>query len=182
MCCGQHQRAKKVPGELPTRAKVAEIVQRFLTIIFLLVLAYYWFVLLPPSEPKWKDLTESQWRQRLSPAQFEVLRESATEDAYSGKLLKENREGQYLCAACRSPLFHSSAKFDSGTGWPSFDQPSAKDAVSHHRHNTVLAVAVEVKCANCDGHLGHIFPDGPTSTGNRYCMNSLALNFEPKVE
>lgn len=130
-----------------------------------------------PAEPEWRELGEYQWRERLSDEQYEVLREGSTEDAYSGELLKESRKGVYHCAGCGSSLFESKAKFDSGTGWPSFDRPLTGQAVTHHRHNTVLAVAVEVKCAKCGGHLGHVFPDGPTDTGNRYCMNSVALSF-----
>ena len=130
-------------------------------------------------EPDWKALTDSQWRARLSPEQYEVLRERFTEDAYSGKLLKEHRSGVYRCAGCGAQLFLSRAKFDSGTGWPSFDQPQSEKSVTYRRQNTPLAVAVEVRCARCGGHLGHVFPDGPTSTGKRYCMNSVALKFEP---
>ena len=153
---------------------------RFLTIVSLLA-AIYWYATKPPPEPDWKNMPEYKWRQRLSREQFEVLREASTEDAYSGKLLKEERAGTYSCAGCAKPLFSSDSKFDSGTGWPSFDEPIASGSVTLHRHNTVLAVAVEVKCATCRGHLGHVFPDGPTATGERYCMNSLALKFAPNA-
>ena len=153
---------------------------RFLTVIFLLGSAYYWFVVLPSTEPDWTHLSEREWRQRLTPEQYDVLRNSFTEDPYTGPLLKEKREGTYLCAGCSKPLFSSSSKFDSGTGWPSFDDPIQPEAISHHRQNTPLAVVIEVKCKTCGGHLGHVFPDGPTASGKRYCMNSAALEFRER--
>jgi peptide-methionine (R)-S-oxide reductase len=150
---------------------------RFISFIVFCCLLYSGWLYFQSEETDWKSLTDSQWRQRLSVEQYEVLRESSTEDPYTGELLKEERDGNYLCAGCGTTLFESDAKFSSGTGWPSFDDPVSSTVVTHHRHNTVLAVAVEVRCATCQGHLGHVFPDGPTSTGNRYCTNSAALEF-----
>ncbi len=119
---------------------------------------------------------DKEWRDKLTPEQYKILREKGTEAPFSGKLLKEDRSGLYTCAACGNPLYASDAKFDSGTGWPSFDQalPGATkllDDTSGGMHRT------EVVCAQCGSHLGHLFDDGPTKTGARYCMNSVCLNF-----
>ncbi len=119
---------------------------------------------------------EQEWKSLLTPEQYAVLRAKGTEAPFSGKLLKEDREGMYKCVACGNPLFASDAKFDSGTGWPSFDQAlpgSIKllDDNSHGAHRT------EVVCAQCGSHLGHLFDDGPTKSGKRYCMNSVCLEF-----
>ena len=120
--------------------------------------------------------SDGEWKQKLTPEQFAALREKETEAPFSGKLLHEDRDGLYRCAACGAALFPSSAKFDSGTGWPSFDQalPGATKLLpdnSHGMHRT------EVVCANCGSHLGHLFDDGPTATGQRYCLNSVCLEF-----
>ena len=120
--------------------------------------------------------SEQEWRRKLSPEQYKILREKGTEAPFSGKLLQEKRDGMYKCAACGNPLFASGTKFDSGTGWPSFDEalPGAVKFVddnSHGMHRT------EVVCAQCGGHLGHLFDDGPTPTGKRYCLNSVCLEF-----
>lgn len=122
---------------------------------------------------------EEGWKGKLSPEQYAVLRQKGTEPAFSGKLLHESRDGTYNCAACGNALFSSDAKFDSGTGWPSFDQalPGAvklSDDHSHGMHRT------EVTCARCGSHLGHVFDDGPTATGKRYCLNSVCLDLEEK--
>ena len=122
---------------------------------------------------------ESEWKAKLTPLQYAVLREKGTEAPFTGKLLKEDREGMYKCAACGQALFSSDAKFDSGTGWPSFDQalPGATKLVednSHGMHRT------EVVCSRCGSHLGHLFDDGPTSTGQRYCLNSVCLDLQPE--
>lgn len=128
-----------------------------------------------------KDMpkTEEGWKEKLTPEQFAVLREKGTEPAFTGKLLHETKAGTYNCAACGNALFASDAKFDSGTGWPSFDQalPGATKLVdddSHGMHRT------EVVCAHCGSHLGHMFDDGPTATGKRYCLNSVCLDLEEK--
>jgi peptide-methionine (R)-S-oxide reductase len=124
-----------------------------------------------------KDMPKNEegWKEKLTPEQYAVLREKGTEAPFTGKLLHEDRKGTYNCAACGNPLFSSDAKFDSGTGWPSFDQalPGATKLVeddSHGMHRT------EVQCARCGSHLGHIFDDGPTESGKRYCLNSVCLD------
>ncbi|HEX6613923.1 MAG TPA: peptide-methionine (R)-S-oxide reductase MsrB [Rhodanobacteraceae bacterium] len=123
-------------------------------------------------------LTEAQWRQRLGPERYAVLRQAATEPPFSSPLDHEHRAGVYRCAGCGLPLFSSQAKFDSGTGWPSFWRP-LPDAVTTHRDTSLMMVRTEVRCRRCGGHLGHVFDDGPPPTGLRYCMNGLALRFAP---
>lgn len=120
---------------------------------------------------------EEEWKAKLTPEQYAILREKGTEAPFSGKLLQEKRDGTYRCAACGNALFASTAKFESGTGWPSFDEalPGAvklQEDNSHNMHRT------EVICANCGSHLGHVFNDGPTATGKRYCLNSVCLDLE----
>jgi peptide-methionine (R)-S-oxide reductase len=127
-------------------------------------------------------LSEQEWRQRLSAEEYRVLREHGTEPAGSGCLLKTKEQGTYVCAACGNPLFKSGEKFESGTGWPSFTQPILPDAVSEHEDRSYGMTRTEVRCARCDSHLGHVFPDGPPPTGLRYCMNSLALKHVPEGE
>lgn len=122
-------------------------------------------------------LSNDEWRARLSPVQYHVLREAGTERAFSGELDKFYDKGRYLCAGCGHPLFDSNDKYNSGSGWPSFSQPITLDAVATHEDNSHGMVRTEVLCARCDGHLGHVFPDGPPPTGLRYCINSVSLSF-----
>ena len=122
-------------------------------------------------------MTEADWQKRLTPAQFTVLRKHGTERARSSPLDKEYRPGIYNCAGCELALFSSDTKFESGTGWPSFSAPLG-DAVETTTDRSMFMTRVEVHCAECGGHLGHVFPDGPQPTGQRYCMNGVALKFE----
>jgi peptide-methionine (R)-S-oxide reductase len=123
-------------------------------------------------------LSDADWRKRLSPAAFAVLREAATEPPFSSPLNHEHRRGVFACAGCALPLYLSATKFDSGTGWPSFYDHLSRAIVT--RADTSLGMArTEVRCARCEGHLGHVFPDGPPPTSLRYCMNGVALQFRP---
>ncbi len=124
--------------------------------------------------------TEAEWQHCLTPEQFRVLREHGTERAFTSPLDREKRQGTFRCAGCGLDLFSSEAKFNSGTGWPSFFAPIADDAVATTEDNSYGMRRVEVHCRRCGGHLGHVFPDGPKPTGLRYCMNGVSLTFEPK--
>ena len=126
------------------------------------------------------QLTEEEWQERLSPDQFEVLRKSATEPAWSGKLLHVDSDGVFHCAGCGADLFSTDHKFESGSGWPSFDRAMAAGTVEEHSDDTLGMRRTEIVCARCGGHLGHVFPDGPTETGQRFCVNSLSLDFTPE--
>jgi peptide-methionine (R)-S-oxide reductase len=121
--------------------------------------------------------TEAEWRELLTPEQFHVMREKGTERAFTGALLNNHEDGIYHCAACDAPLFTSDKKFESGSGWPSFWLPVSEDAIEAHEDNTHGMRRVEVTCAKCGAHLGHVFPDGPKPTGMRYCINSASLDF-----
>ena len=125
-------------------------------------------------------LTDAEWKARLSPEQYQVLRQHGTERAFTGIYDNNKAPGDYHCAGCGSLLFTSDAKFDSGSGWPSFMRPADNDAVVEVRDVSHGMTRIEVRCAKCDGHLGHVFPDGPAETGLRYCMNSASLNFDPQ--
>lgn len=127
-------------------------------------------------------LSEEEWKKRLSPQEYYVCRQQGTEAAGTGKLLHYKGNGTFVCAACDSPLFEANAKFESGTGWPSFFQPISKEAVSERGDLTHGMTRVEANCAKCGSHLGHVFDDGPAPTGLRYCMNSAALKVKEKDE
>jgi peptide-methionine (R)-S-oxide reductase len=124
---------------------------------------------------------DEEWRKQLTPEQYYVTRQHGTERAFTGPFLQEKRSGIYACVCCGAPLFASDTKFESGTGWPSFFKPVADDAVDEHADGSLFMRRTEVRCARCDAHLGHVFPDGPRPTGLRYCMNGTALRFEPET-
>jgi peptide-methionine (R)-S-oxide reductase len=127
------------------------------------------------------NLTDAEWRERLTPEQYAILREKGTERAFTGEYEKNKATGEYVCAACGQPLFESGDKFESGSGWPSFVRPAEEGAVEEHRDVTHGMVRTEVVCARCESHLGHVFEDGPRDRGGlRYCVNSASLSFKPE--
>ena len=124
--------------------------------------------------------TDAEWRDELSPAQFEVLRRKGTERAFTGRYYAAKTDGVYRCSCCGNELFDSGAKYESGTGWPSFHSPIAKESVRTESDQSHGMLRTEVVCARCDAHLGHLFPDGPAPSGERYCMNSVSLDLVPR--
>jgi peptide-methionine (R)-S-oxide reductase len=131
-------------------------------------------------EPPTVQLSDEEWRSRLTPEQYEVLRRHGTEPPFSGEYVHVKTDGSYHCAGCGAELFSSQAKFESGSGWPSFYEPAVAENVTLHRDTSYGMIRTEVRCRRCGGHLGHVFDDGPPPTGLRYCINSRALRLQPR--
>jgi len=127
-------------------------------------------------------LTDEEWKKRLTPEEYQVLRQHGTERAGSGCFLGTKTPGVYACAGCENSLFRSDSKFESGTGWPSFTQAVTPEAITEIQDRAHGMVRTEIRCAKCDGHLGHVFPDGPPPTGRRYCLNSVAMRHVPDAK
>jgi peptide-methionine (R)-S-oxide reductase len=128
------------------------------------------------------QLSDAEWRERLTAQQYQILRQAGTERAGTGAYEHNKAQGDYVCAGCGAPLFRSEQKYNSGSGWPSYTAPVAPDAVAEHRDMSHGVVRTEVRCATCEGHLGHVFPDGPGPDGLRYCINSAAMDFKPEAD
>lgn len=126
--------------------------------------------------------TDEEWRRELTPEQYHVMREKGTERPFTGEYEKSKEQGTYVCAACGNPLFPSDTKYDSGSGWPSFYRPLSEESVRTEEDGSMFMQRTEVLCSRCDAHLGHVFDDGPQPTGERYCMNSVALKLEKEGE
>lgn len=126
--------------------------------------------------------SDEEWREQLSEAEYYVTRQHGTERPFTHPYNSEKADGTYTCVCCGNPLFRSEAKFDSGTGWPSFYEAASPDAVSEHSDRKLFMVRTEVRCASCEAHIGHVFPDGPQPTGQRYCMNGTALRLKPDAD
>lgn len=172
-------------AERPAAARFAAFMPRGLIQVVAAATRVDHDLICPPRQPRSQpmdqlNLSEAEWRARLSPEQYHVLREAGTERAFSGRYNDNKADGIYHCAACGLDLFDSADKYDSGSGWPSFTQPITPDAVTDHRDTSHGMTRVETRCARCDSHLGHVFPDGPPPTGLRYCMNSVSLDFRPR--
>lgn len=135
-----------------------------------------------PNPPFRVEKTDAEWRQQLTPEQYRITRQKGTERPYSGALCSIYDEGQYNCICCNTPLFDSTIKFESGSGWPSFTQPIEANAIKYHKDSSLGMIRVEVLCNTCDAHLGHIFPDGPEPSGLRYCINSESMTLDSNTD
>jgi peptide-methionine (R)-S-oxide reductase len=136
----------------------------------------------PKTEDGKMAVSDEEWRKKLTPEQFHVTRKHGTERAFSHPYHNEKRAGMYRCVCCGTPLFSSDTKYDSGTGWPSFYAPAGEGAVSEHEDRSFFMRRTEVRCAKCEAHLGHVFPDGPKPTGARYCINGVALQLDSEEQ